>query len=253
MVELIIDVGNTKSKLALASGGALTSDVVLADHEKTASEALRMACEARAACCLISSVAEGADALVETLVAGGLPSRLLRGDLRLPFAIDYATPHTLGSDRVAGIAGVVANYGLCDALVIDAGTAITYDYLTADGRFIGGAISPGISMRFKALHAFTAKLPLCSPDDTPGSPVAKDTRSAIASGVMNGVWAEANRFVSEMRVKSPKSIVVLSGGDYKNFDLSSKIGIFARPNLVLEGLAFLAHENLDILVTTRTC
>ncbi len=244
MAELLIDVGNTKSKLALSEGGRLVSDVVLSDHETTVREALALARKGGADCCLVSSVAEGGSALVRGLCDGGLRSLLLTVGMRLPFSIDYATPKTLGTDRVAGVAGVVAQFGMCDALVIDAGTAITYDFLTSDGVFRGGAISPGINMRFRALHAFTAKLPLCAPADAPDGLIGCDTKSAIASGVMNGVMAEAARFVDAFRAEHPDSIVVLTGGDYENFDLTAKIGIFARPNLVLEGLALLAHTNL---------
>lgn len=243
MSELLIDVGNTKSKIALSQGGRLTSEVVLSDHEKTAAVALAMARDGGAAACLVSSVAEGAAQLVQELNSGGLRSSLLTVGMRLPFAIDYATPSTLGTDRVAGIAGVVAQFGVRDALVIDAGTAITYDFLTSDGVFRGGAISPGIGMRFRSLHAFTARLPLCAPSDCPEGVVGVDTRSAIAAGVMTGVRAEAECFIETFRRERPSGIVVLTGGNYENFDLTAKIGIFARPNLVLEGLAYLASTN----------
>lgn len=244
MAELLIDVGNTKSKLALSQDGRLISDVLLADHETTVSQALELARSGGARCCLVSSVAEGGGELVGSLNGRGVRTSLLSVDMRLPFAIDYATPYTLGTDRVAGVAGVVAQFGVRDALIIDAGTAITYDFLSADGVFRGGAISPGIGMRFRALHAFTAKLPLCGPADFSDSIVGRDTRSAIASGVMAGVLAEARHFISSFRKDYPDSIVVFTGGDYENFDLTAKIGIFARPNLVLEGLAHLAHLNL---------
>lgn len=243
MPQLLIDVGNTKSKMALSEGGRLTSDVLLSDHEKTAAEAIAMARKGGAKACLISSVADGAIVLVTTLKEAGLDARLLTVDMKLPFALDYTTPRTLGTDRVAGVAGVVAQFGMCDALVIDAGTAITYDFLTSDGVFRGGAISPGIGMRFRSLHAFTARLPLCAPYDAPDGLVGKDTRSAIAAGVMNGVRAEADYFIDQFRQKHPQGIVVLTGGNYENFDLTSKIGIFARPNIVLDGLANIANLN----------
>lgn len=243
MTELLIDVGNTKSKLAIAEGGRLVSDVILSDHEKTAAEGLALARDAGATACLVSSVADGAGLLVAELEEGGLTSSLLSVSMKLPFSIDYATPSTLGTDRIAGVAGVVAQFGMCDALIIDAGTAITYDFLTSDGVFRGGAISPGIGMRFRSLHAFTARLPLCSPVDAHADAVGKDTRSAIAAGVMRGVRAEADSFIASFRGEHPNGIVVLTGGNYENFDLTAKMGIFARPNIVLEGLACLARLN----------
>lgn len=243
MTVLLIDVGNTKSKLALAESGRLVSDVLLSDHETTAVEALALARQGGASACLVSSVADGAGLLVDALKRGGLAASLLSVAMELPFTVDYATPSTLGTDRIAGVAGVVAQFGVCDALVIDAGTAITYDFLTSDGVFHGGAISPGIGMRFRSLHAFTARLPLCSNADAPAGLVGKDTRSAIAAGVMSGVRAEADFFIDSFRRERPDSIVVLTGGNYENFDLTAKMGIFARPNIVLEGLAFLASIN----------
>lgn len=243
MTVLLIDVGNTKSKLALAKNGRLVSDVILSDHEKTAVEGLALARQGKAVACLVSSVADGVGLLIAELERGGLTASLLSVSMRLPFSVDYATPSTLGTDRVAGVAGVVAQFGMCDALVIDAGTAITYDFLTSDGVFHGGAISPGIGMRFRSLHVFTARLPLCSPVDAPVGLVGKDTRSAIAAGVMSGVRAEADFFIDSFRRERPDSIVVLTGGNYENFDLTAKMGIFARPNIVLEGLAFLANMN----------
>lgn len=245
---LTIDVGNTKSKLALSDGGVLTSGVRLADHETTVDEALRLARSSGAAGCLVSSVAEGAGEMVAKMRDGGLPTALLTVDMRLPFVIDYVAPRSLGSDRIAGAVGVLASWGRKDALVIDAGTAITYDFLSADGHFRGGAISPGIAMRFRALHAFTAKLPLCGADDYVGNAVGRDTRQAIAAGVMCGIWAEAEHFIGKLREMTPEAIVVVTGGDYKNFDLTAKKGIFASPNLVLQGLAYLAKYNIDAIV-----
>lgn len=240
---LVIDAGNTKSKMALCQEGVLTSEVSLADHETTVAEALRLARQHSAAGCLLCSVTEGAPDMARLLRQHGLPTAILTIDMRFPFAVDYATPRTLGPDRLAGAVGAWASFPHTGALIIDAGTAITYDFITPDAHFQGGAISPGISMRFRALHAFTAKLPLCKASEWNGNVVGRDTREAIASGVMNGVWAEADFFIAQARAKHPDSIVVVTGGDYKNFDLKSKKGIFASPNLVLQGLALLAEDN----------
>ncbi len=243
---LIIDIGNTKSKIALAQDGKVVSDVTMVDHETTARDALRLAQELNAQGCLVSSVAEGATKLILSLRSAGLRTQLLAADMKLPFRLDYATPATLGTDRIAGVAGVVAAHGLCNALVIDAGTAITYDFLTADGRFTGGAISPGISMRFKALHAFTARLPLFDAPLAFPDVIGKDTKSAIRSGVLNGAVAEAKFFIDKAREQNPDTLVILSGGDYKNFEFCTEISIFACPNLVLDGLALLANLNEDL-------
>lgn len=245
---LVIDAGNTKSKLALSQGGTLIADVLLADHEQTVAEAMRLAAQGDAEGCLLCSVTEETEKVAAQLRDAGLPTSILSIEMSLPFAIDYATPRTLGPDRIAGAVGAFASWPGVSTLIIDAGTAITYDFLSADGHLRGGAISPGIGMRFRALHAFTAKLPLCNTADWSGDAIGDDTRKAIASGVMNGVWAEADSFIRMAKAQDPDSVIVITGGDYKNFDLTAKKGIFARPNLVLQGLALLAKDNFDNIV-----
>lgn len=245
---LVIDAGNTKSKMAICQDGNITSDVSLADHETTVSEALNLVKKHAAVGCLLCSVTEGAAEMAELMRQGGLPTAILTVDMKFPFAIDYATPRTLGPDRLAGAVAAWTSYPHNGALIIDAGTAITYDFISPDAHFRGGAISPGISMRFRALHAFTAKLPLCNASDWEGDVIGRDTSGAIASGVMNGVWAEADFFINQARAQYPDAIIVVTGGDYKNFDLKSKKGIFASPNLVLQGLALLAQENSNAIL-----
>lgn len=245
---LVVDMGNTNVKFAIAEGGALVSQVREAAYDVAAAAVLALAVDGGAAGCLVSSVVGRVDELAAPLRRAGIGVVRLDAAMRLPFVVDYVAPQSLGSDRVAGAAGVWAMWGPTDALVIDAGTAITYDFLSADGHFRGGAISPGVSMRFRALHSFTAKLPLCDVSCWDGGLVARDTCRAVASGVMNGVLAEARRFIDLARRERPATRVVLTGGDYKNFDLTSEKGIFANPNLVLKGLAFLAKENLDLVV-----
>lgn len=247
---LVIDAGNTKSKLALASRGRLTSEVLLADHEQTVAEALKLAKQHGAAGCLLCSVTEETEKTASRLRDAGLPTAILSVDMNLPFAIDYTTPRTLGPDRIAGAVGALGTWPGQSVLIIDAGTAITYDFLSADRHLRGGAISPGIGMRFRALHAFTAKLPLCNTADWDGLHVGTDTRKAIAAGVMNGVWAETNSFIAKAREIDPNSVIVITGGDYKNFDLTAKKGIFARPDIVLQGLALLANDNIETIVRT---
>lgn len=246
---LLIDMGNTKSKLALAQNGHLISPVDLVDHEVTLSHALALAHQTQnnVHACLISSVAVGTQSIVDGLLDQGLPTLALSANMALPFVIDYATPNTLGSDRIAGAAGAYAAVGQSAALIIDAGTAITYDFLSANGHFQGGAISPGVRMRFKALHAFTAQLPLCTPRTANVPTIGTDTKQAIMAGVMNGVWAEVDFFINNFRLQNPNAPVFLAGGDGEYFDLTAKKSIFARPNLVLEGLALIADMNFDAI------
>lgn len=153
----------------------------------------------------------------------------------LPFKILYQTPVSLGKDRIAAVAGAYSLYPDRNILVIDAGTCITYDILTADGKYPGGAISPGIQMRFKAMHTFTGKLPLIEPDDFYGL-IGQTTHESMRSGVFNGVIAEITETIRLYKEKFDNLLVMMTGGDYQFLHNKLKISIFAAPDLVLLGL-----------------
>ena len=136
----------------------------------------------------------------------------------MPIRLGYRTPQTLGRDRIATAVGAwcIAQRldEACDVLIIDAGTAITYDLVTADGCFVGGNIAPGMSLRFKSLHEHTGLLPLVSPDgDTPV--VGYDTETAIRSGVMLGMLGEIKSHIADLKLSHPNLMVFITGGDGK--------------------------------------
>ncbi len=153
----------------------------------------------------------------------------------LPFINKYATPDTLGKDRVAAVAAAATIFPGKNVLVIDAGTSITYDVITRNNEYLGGGISPGIMMRFKALNTFTGKLPLITKiAETPLT--GNDTESSIMSGVLNGVAAEMEGIINEYRSRFEDLRIIISGGDYNYFDKKLKNSIFAAPNIVMQGL-----------------
>jgi type III pantothenate kinase len=155
----------------------------------------------------------------------------------LPFRNGYQTPHTLGMDRVAAVAGAQAVFPGRPLLVIDAGTAITYDFLDDKGTYRGGGISPGIKMRFAALHTFTAKLPLI--EHLPEIPplVGYSTESSMRSGVVNGVLAELEGIMQAYQKQADGKLqVVITGGDLGLLEKGIKTSNFADPHLVLSGL-----------------
>ena len=165
-------------------------------------------------------------------------------NIRLPLNVRYKTPDTLGKDRLAAAVACLQRFPGNDVLVINAGTCITYDFVSAYAEYFGGSISPGMKMRFSALHNFTDKLPLVSNYNE--SPlIGCDTESSIASGVMNGIAAEMDGIIDKYKQSNPDLITILSGGDAKYFDKSLKNSIFAVPNIVTEGLQIILNYNVD--------
>jgi type III pantothenate kinase len=162
----------------------------------------------------------------------------------LPIKNNYQSPLTLGKDRLA--AAVAANDMFRDQhiLIIDAGTCITYDFIDNTNAFIGGGISPGITMRFKALHTFTGKLPLVTIEDFEKL-IGQSTSESILSGVLNGVLAEVNGILHKYRERYPDIRIILTGGDAKYFDKRLKYNIFVFPNLVLSGLNIILDSNFE--------
>ncbi len=153
----------------------------------------------------------------------------------VPITIQYKTPQTLGRDRIASAVAAYIKYPDRNLLVIDAGTAITYDLIQAGGIYSGGNISPGMTIRFKALNNYTKRLPMLDENgDTPE--LGYDTETAIRSGVVEGVLKEINAYIDEFRIKYPDLLVFLTGGHSFYFETKLKKSIFADGNLVLNGL-----------------
>lgn len=182
---------------------------------------------------IVSSVSKKIED-IQTKLAN-IPTTILRPDLPLPFKINYKTPQTLGLDRIAAVAGAQGLFPDVNSLVIDTGTCFTYDIIDKEGTYHGGGISPGISMRFKALHNFTANLPLIEfEEDVPL--VGQSTKECIQSGVINGVIAEIQEIIRMYSDKFGHLQIIICGGDAKFFENKLKASIFVAPELVLRGL-----------------
>lgn len=193
---------------------------------------------------VFSSVSYGLETLTKDLDLE-VPILNLSSDTPLPIGKQYKTPETLGADRLAAAAGAHWLYPNQDLVVIDMGTCITYDFVTKEGNFEGGLISPGVKMRFAALHSFTKRLPHLEPIMTPVF-TGKSTKECIESGVMNGVLAEIEGIIERYRHISPTLCVVLCGGDVPFFESSLKQPIFAVPELVLIGLNRILTYNVAL-------
>jgi type III pantothenate kinase len=164
--------------------------------------------------------------------------------LPLPVKNGYATPQTLGVDRIAAACGANALFPENNCLVIDAGTCVTYEFVDATGVYRGGAISPGLKMRFQALSVLTARLPLVEPVHTPELTGAS-TASCIQSGVVIGLMEEMNGVIRRYEEKFDKLRVILCGGDTPFFENQLKASIFASPELVLSGLNSILSYNVN--------
>jgi len=160
----------------------------------------------------------------------------------IPLLNKYQSPETLGHDRIAAAVGAAIEFPEKDLLVIDAGSSITYEIITKTGEYLGGAISPGIQMRAKALNQFTNLLPLVE-THTNNLQIGNTTETCLKSGVVNGAIAEISGMIAAFLQSYEKLQIILTGGDAYYFDKSLKYDIFASENLVLKGLNYIIDYN----------
>ena len=160
----------------------------------------------------------------------------------LPIQNKYKTPKTLGKDRLAAVVAAKELYPRKHCLVIDAGTCITYDLITKESVYLGGAISPGMDMRFQAMNTFTAKLPLVKRKKTTNL-IGNTTNSALQSGGVLGAVFEMEGFIRAYRKDFSPLTVILTGGAADFFAIFLKTKIFVHHNLILIGLNKLLNHN----------
>lgn len=160
----------------------------------------------------------------------------------VPFVNLYETPHTLGLDRIALVSASIKQFPNNNVLIIDAGTCITYDFVTSNNEYLGGAISPGISMRYNSLHNLTANLPLLE-KEVPQSIIGNSTSRSIHSGVINGILKEIDGNIGTYQNKYSNLTVILTGGDANFLSKQLKSSIFANSNFLLEGLNHILQIN----------
>ncbi|MCG9794107.1 type III pantothenate kinase [Flavobacterium algicola] len=231
---LAIDVGNTRIKGAVFEQDTILEQFVFEkkDIEKKISTILLK--YEKCYDIIIASVGEvekNAFLLFENKVKIHFISHL---DL-FPFSNRYATPKTLGIDRMVLASGAVLKYPKQNRLVIDAGTCITYDYINADDEYLGGAISPGLQLRYKALNDYTSKLPLLELKDI-NTVIGDSTAASMHSGVVNGLVYEIKGFIEEYKEIDANFIIILTGGDTDFLAKRLKNTIFANSNFLLESL-----------------
>ncbi|WBX73263.1 type III pantothenate kinase [Tenacibaculum pacificus] len=240
-MNLIIDIGNTRGKLAVFEQDKLI-EVIVFDKEKIVSEIKKNILKFSVSASIMSSVAIISEKTQNEIIELLHPV-FLNSQTKVPFKNCYGTPKTLGVDRIALAAAAVKMYPKKNVLVIDAGTCITFDFINNKNEYLGGAISPGIAMRYKALHHFTSKLPLLTLE-TSSNLIGINTNTSIHSGVINGVCNEIDGVIDQYKKKYGNLTVVLTGGDTYFLAKQLKSGIFAHPNFVLEGLHTVLKYNL---------
>ena len=237
-MNLVVDIGNTRVKLAVMERGTCVAE---RSAERLVPAMLDELFAAHAIDKAIVSSTRG-DASEAAAMLRGRVARLVEFGPATPVPVrsDYLTPETLGRDRLAAAVGATVLWPGRNVLLVDCGTAVTLDLVTADGVFRGGNISPGLRMRFRALHDYTAALPLCEPadagdgaaDEAPG----RTTREAIGRGVTNSLVYEIEGYAARMRRKIDDLCVIFTGGDAKYLSKRIKNTIFANRNPVVYGL-----------------
>jgi type III pantothenate kinase len=239
MYTLCLDFGNTRLKAALFADGALKEVFVLrADVLAHLAELLEQYKPEQS---ILSSVVHH-DEAVETLLQQQTAFHKLSNLSRLPFTIPVGKPETVGADRLAIAAAAVHLFPKSNNLVIALGSCITYNFINQEHQLIGGAISPGMEMRFKAMHQFTAKLPLVK--GVWNVPlIGYDTTTNLQSGVVYGMAKEMDGFISEYAERFCNFNVLLTGGDIGFFEPHLKNKIFADPDLIFKGLYAIRQIN----------
>jgi type III pantothenate kinase len=205
---------------------------------------LQLATNQKAHNIILSSVAGVMPAHLEQQAATQFYYLPLKNQTPLPFKNLYRTPLTLGIDRLAAVAGALASFPAQNCLVVDAGTCMTYELLTAQAEYLGGNIAPGIAMRLKAMHAFTAKLPEVSKGETEDW-VGYSTESALRNGAQWGAAFEIEGTIARLQGKFSPLTVILTGGDAIFLAKMLKSQIFVLPDLVLIGLNKILNHNVQ--------
>jgi len=235
-MNLIIDIGNTLVKYAIFNDDKLVELLKTSEVEEEKINNLIKKFEIKKV--IISSVRKEMNWHLDVEVIH------LSHKTSLPINLNYKTPETLGKDRIANIVAVSEEYPNKNAVVIDAGTCITYDFINKNKEYLGGRISPGLEMRYKSLNEFTELLPKLSVSGE-SKFIGDDTDSSILSGVEQGVLSEVDSLISVFRKENEDLIVVVTGGDTFFFENALKNSIFADQNLVLKGLNIILKYNED--------
>lgn len=240
---LVADLGNTHAKFAKYDNSSLVEDLRMEyDKLQNVFSEVESNLFTNINGVIVSSVLEQNHWLSKRLIELFPSSIILSHQTKIPIENAYNTPQTLGKDRLANAVGASAIFPEQNVLCVDFGTCIKYDLVTSDNKYLGGGISPGTQLRYKALNVGTARLPLVN-NLSKVSLIGKSTEESIMSGVINGIIAEINGITNQYTQNFENLKIIVCGGDHIHFVKGMKNGIFARPNLTLEGLLKILQFN----------
>jgi type III pantothenate kinase len=241
LINLVIDIGNSRTKIALFNQHDLMFNVSI--DRLTLNHLTMLKDEHPQLKKVILSSVKPRDEELNSFLSQNFDQFLeLGAQTKLPIENLYETPETLGKDRLAAAVGANELFPDQNLLIIDAGTAITYDLVSEKNQFVGGNISPGLSMRFKALNHFTGKLPLIGFSDE-FEPIGKNTIDAIRAGVQNGIIFEIGNTIDLFNRNYQNLQIIMTGGDSNFFAGKLNYSIFVHFNITLIGLNRILEHN----------
>ncbi|MCZ2102586.1 MAG: type III pantothenate kinase [Chitinophagales bacterium] len=241
-MNLIVDLGNTRCKLSVVDEDGIILLTVKEFKRYALSSLIQLMQQYRFDHAIMSATGKVPGALVEQM---NMIENFVMFDsrLNLPISVVYDTPHTLGNDRLAAAVGAFRRFPGKNLMIVDMGTCITVDFVTSSGVFMGGNISPGIQMRLKSMHHYTAKLPLVDAIDSDVL-FGKSTAMALQNGGVRGALFEIEGIIEAATREYGPLEIILTGGDADFFVSWSKFKIFAAPDLVIEGLNEILKYNV---------
>lgn len=241
-MNLVVDLGNSKAKYAVINDKGKTEFYLRNPKRFVTISCAKLTKKYKFKNAILSASSKVPDTLIKFMT--GIPNFInLDGQTPIPIKINYSSPDSLGKDRLAASVGAYKAFPGQNSIIVDMGTCITIDLMTAEGVFMGGNISPGIRMRLAAMQHYTARLPKVDPEDT-GMLLGNSTKTALQNGGVLGALMEIERTIDLVTAKYSELNVILTGGDAEYFESWSKYKIFASPNLVIEGLNEILKYNV---------
>ncbi len=249
-MNLIIDIGNTRAKMALFNQNTLVEKTSVAHltREDLVSFLEKNDQNAPVEAAILSASGQNTEGVLDWLRKTFF---FIEFSHQTPIPIEnhYGTPETLGKDRLAGAVAAAAIFPEKNVLFMDGGTCLTYNLVNKNGHFLGGNIAPGLSMRLKAMHQFTARLPLLTADATYNFDeknwVGKTTQQAMLNGAHIGIVAEIEGFAQHFSAQFADLQLIITGGDGAFLAQHCALPhLIFNPNLVLEGLNHILNFNL---------